>query len=153
MPHNGQVSFDNVTRGACARAHHSRIAPHQGVEKAGFPDVRRAGEGDTIPGANLFTPPVVSGVIERRAEASVEKTPAPFRRSLRPPSPAVMQGLEALRVGLRLDKVGDTFGFDEVESPVVEGAAGELSRLGRPHVLRDQSPAHRLDDGRSAMQV
>src|SRR5437764_15400320 len=46
----------------------------------------------------------------------------------------------ALALGLRLDKVGETFGFREIDAAVPERAAGELAGLCRPHTLTRTAP-------------
>ncbi len=64
------------------------------------------------------------------------------------------QGLAALRFGLGVDEVGEAFGFGEVELAVLEGAAGELARLGGPQALdRRQGAENPLDHRPSAMNL
>ena len=64
------------------------------------------------------------------------------------------QRLAALRLGLGLHEIGQTFDLGEIELAVLERAAGELARLGEPHAgEREHGVDHRADHGAAAMDV
>ncbi len=69
--------------------------------------------------------------------------------------PAVeREGLATLRLRLRLKKIGQAFDLAEVHAAVLEGPAGELSRLRRPDTLNGQDATqHGRDDGPAAMNL
>ena len=63
-------------------------------------------------------------------------------------------GLRALRLGLGLQKIGQALDLSEVQSAVLEGAAGELSGLGRYRVgLRGERRQDAFQDRRRAVAV
>ena len=69
---------------------------------------------------------LASAAISRVAPAVIERP----QRAARLP-----ERLAPLRLGLGVDEVGEALGFGEVELAVLEGAAGELSRLGGPQAV------------------
>src|SRR5262249_4399790 len=63
-------------------------------------------------------------------------------------------GLAALRFGLRIDEVGQTFDGSEVEASVLERPPGEFARLGRPQPLDPpQCGQHRRYPAASAVHL
>ena len=90
--------------------------------------------------------------LERGAGCDQPCAPAVIER----PQPAIglTQRLAPLGLGLGVDQVGEAFGGGEVELAVLEGAAGELARLGEAHVGEaGQRAEHALDHRAAAMDV
>ncbi len=63
------------------------------------------------------------------------------------------QGLAALRLGFRRDKVVHGLGLDQIHPAVQEGAAGELARFGGAQPGRHQRPGHPVDHRSAAVQM
>ena len=58
--------------------------------------------------------------------------------------------LNPLRLGLGVDQVRQAFGFGQVHLAVLEGAARELARLGRPNSLQTAEDRQQFPDNRRA---
>jgi hypothetical protein len=59
-----------------------------------------------------------------------------------------------LRLGLRLDQVGQTFRLREIDPAILERPAGELSRLGEAKAVDPpERRQHRSDDRAATMQL
>jgi hypothetical protein len=67
--------------------------------------------------------------------AGLDDLRPPVARAVAEQAPQLAQRLLALPIGVGMDQVVETLGLGEIEFSIFERAAGELARLGRPHIL------------------
>ena len=67
---------------------------------------------------------------------------APVARSVAEQAVELPQRLAALQVGVGVNQVVEALGLGEIELAVLEGAAGELARLGGTHASSVDSAAN-----------
>ncbi len=161
-----------------------RLAPRQRVQQARLAGIGRADNGDAIAVADPLAAMGVVQVRAHIGGQRRQDRPGPPRQRARqvlvgkidlgfdqrrrfdqPGAPALIeraeralglaQRLAALALGLGVHQIGQALGFGQVELAVLEGAAGELARLGgrARRRLCKASLDHRGDHRRPAMDV
>ena len=175
-----QRHLDMIARGARNVRDDRPVLANYRVDKAGFSGIRRACDDD--PDAilqrldarprepllkfrrpaprNPLTAPdrraIVLVIIDRALGpgGQAEQPRLPFLDLLPQPALGERQRRLALRFGLGLDQVGEPFRLGQVDAPVLERAAGEFARLGRPQAVdRRQRGEHRVDHRAAAMAL
>ena len=88
-----------------------------------------------------------------RASASISRSP-PGLGAIAEQALEVLERLPALRLGLGRDQIGKTLDRGQIHAAVLEGAAGELARLGVTQALElRQRRQHRRDHRAAAMHL
>ena len=160
------MDLEEVARGPRLRGHDRHLAAGQRVEKRGFPCVGQSQKDDfgAVPKSFAATAVIDMGrdfpaqpgdfapcvfrdraghiVLVREVELGLEERP----RLDQPLPPSLVEaaqravglahGLPPLRLGLRLNQVGDSFDLGQIEPAVEESPPGELAGLRRPEALQ-----------------